>query len=250
MKKTFAFILLIPLALLFTNCQTFSPIPQVREFHKEMDLEKNSIIHFENLQGDLEIIGWKKNKIEINVEKTGTNSQLRQTDIEVKKEEKNIYIRTYFPRGDIRRVFVDYELHVPENILFEEIKIEKGNLSSIQIYGELKASIQEGNVEIEDFSGACNVRTEEGYITARIFENRTGDDLSFYAYNGDIQLYLPSKPNAQIKAETRQGDISSDFIPDEKKKESLKTLDEIFGKGEAKINLKTWSGKIKIKKIQ
>lgn len=250
MRKIFLLIFSLFIILFLASCAALSPTPRIGEFHKSIDLESNSSIYFENPQGDLEIIGWKKNKIEINAQKVGTDSQLRQIDIEVKKKEKSLYLKTYFPRGNIRRVLVNYELHVPENILFEEIKIEKGNLSSLQVYGKLEASIEEGNIEIEDFSGTCNLRTEEGYIIARIFENRSSDDLSFFTSNGDIQLYLPSKPNAQIKAETRQGDISSDFRPEEEKIEPLKSLEETYGKGEAKINLKTWSGKIKIKKIQ
>ena len=250
MRKRFYFTLLFLLALFLSGCLVFSPYPRVREFHKEMDLEENSSIYFENLQGDLEIIGWKKNKIEINAAKTGTDSQLRQTNIEIKKKEKSLFLKTYYPRGDIDNVFVDFELYVPEKVLFKEIKIEKGNLSSIQVYGELKASIEAGNIEIEDFSGICEITTEEGYIVARIFENKQGDDLNLKAANGDIQLYLPSKPNAQITAETHRGDIISDFTPEEKKKESLKMWKETFDKGEAKINIETWTGKIIIKKIQ
>jgi len=60
MRKLLTFIFFFLLALFFTNCATFSPYPIVKEFHKELDLEENSSIYFENLQGDLEIIGWKK----------------------------------------------------------------------------------------------------------------------------------------------------------------------------------------------
>jgi len=249
MKKVFSLIFFLLLVIFFTSCQTFSPYPRIREFHKEINLEENSSIYFENSQGDLEIVGWKKNKIEILAIKTGSDSQLRQTDIETKKKEKNLYLKTYFPRVNARKVFVDFEINVPEKVLFKEIKIKKGNLNSIQVYGELKAFLEKGNIEIEDFSGICEVFTEEGYIVARIFEIKKGDNLSFKTGNGDIHLYLPSKLNAQINAETHQGNISSDFIPEEKREDSLKTWKQTFGKGEGKITIKTWNGRIKISKI-
>ncbi len=250
MKKTLSFIFIFLLALYFNGCRTFSPYPQVREFYKEMALEENSSIYFENLQGDLDIIGWKKNQIEIRAAKSGADSLLRQTDIEIKKEGRNLYIKTHLPRGDLSRFFVDFELRVPEKVLFKEIKISSGNLNSMQIYGELKASIETGNIEIEDFSGLCEVFADEGYIAARIFENKKDDVFSFKTSDGDIKLYLPSVPNAQITAETRVGTVISDFIPEVEQKEALKTWEQTLGKGAAKISIKTWSGKIIIKKIQ
>lgn len=250
MKKVLYVFLFFLFVLIITGCQTFSNIPTVKKFHKKIDLQENSQIYFDNMHGDLEIIGWKKDTLEINAVKTGTDSQLRQTDIDIKKKGNNLYIKTLYPRADIRGVFIDYELRVPEKILFKEIKIIKGDLNSMQIYGELNASIEEGSIEIEDFSGICNAITDKGYIVARIFENKKNDDLNFKTTDGDIQLFLPSQLNAQIEAETRLGDISSDFLPEEKKGKSLKTWKEAFGKGEAKIHIKTWSGKIQIKKIQ
>jgi DUF4097 and DUF4098 domain-containing protein YvlB len=250
MRKVYSFVFIFLLVLYFSGCRTFSSYPQVREFYKQMALEENSSIYFENLQGDLEIIGWEKNQIEIKAAKSGADSLLRQADIEVTKKGKNFYIKTHPPRGDLSKFFVDFELRVPEKVLFKEIKITSGNLNSMQIYGELKASIETGNIEIEDFSGLCEVSTDEGYIAARIFENKKDDMLSFKTSDGDIKLYLPSVPNVQITAETRAGNISSDFIPEEEKNESLKTWEQTLGEGAAKIKMKTWGGKIIIKKIQ
>lgn len=215
-----------------------------------MALEENSSIYFENSQGDLEITGWKKNQIEIKAVKSGADSLLRQTDIEIKKRGKNLYIKTHLPRGDLSKFFVDYELRVPEKILFKEIKIGLGNLKTMQVYGELKASLEKGNIEIEDFSGICELFADEGYIVARIFENKKDDVLNFKTSNGDIKLFLSAEPNVKITAETRVGDISSDFIPEEEQKEPGKAWEQTLGKGEAKIKIKSWSGKIIIKKIQ
>jgi DUF4097 and DUF4098 domain-containing protein YvlB len=250
MKKILCFTCLFLFALFLVSCASFSPYPQVREFYKQMSLDENSSIYFENLLGDLDIIGWKKSQIEIKAAKSGPDSLLRQTEIEVKKEGNNLYIKTYLPRGDLSKFFVDFELRVPEKVLFKEIKIGNGNLNSMQIYGELRASVESGNIEIEDFSGFCEVSADEGYIAARIFENKKDDVLSFKTSDGDIKLYLPSVPNVQVTAETRVGEISSDFILEEEKKEPLKKWEQTLGKGEAKIKIKTWSGKIIVKKIQ
>jgi len=250
MKKALYSVLVFFLFLYFIGCKTFGPVPRVKEFYEQMSLDENSNIYFENLQGDLDIIGWDKNQIEIKAEKTGADSLLRQTDIEIKKKGKNLYIKTYLPRGDLRRFWVDFELRVPEKILFKEIKMGNGDLNSLQIYGELRASVENGNIEIEDFSGLCEVFTDEGYIAARIFENKKDDVFNFKTSDGDIKLYLPSQPNAQITAETRTGNIISDFIPAEEKSEALKTWEQTLGNGETKIKIKTWSGKIIIEKIQ
>lgn len=250
MRKILSVFFIFFFVLFFTSCQTFSPYPRVKEFHKSLDLQEKSSIYFENMHGDLEIIGWEKNTVEINAKKAGTDSQLRQTDIEIKKKGNDLSIKTYFPRGDVKNVFVDFELRVPEKILFKEIKIQKGDLSSIQIYGELKALIAEGKIDIEDFSGTCDLTTEEGTIVARIFESKKDDNLFFKTTNGDIRIYLPPQLNAQIDAETHEGDISSDFILEEKMETPLKTWKETFGTGEAKIHLKSWKGKIQIKKIE
>ena len=249
MKKLIPVLVYCLFIFLFASCQTFSTIPMVREFYKNIELNKNSSIYFENLHGDLEIIGWEKDSIEIYAKKTGTDSQLRQTHIDILKKEDNLYIKTLFPRADTQSIFVDFELRVPENILFKKIEIKKGNLNSFQIYGELQVSIKEGNIEIEDFSGTCNVFTDKGYIVARIFENREKDNFTIKTTDGDIRLYLPPQLDAQIEAETRQGEILSDFELEEREKESQKKWTKTLGKGGTKIKIKSGSGEIQIKKI-
>ena len=238
------------IAFLLASCQTFSDIPIVREFHKKIELNENSTIYFENVHGDLEIYGWKKDSVEIRAEKTGTDTQLRQTDIDLKKKGSTLFIKTLFPRADIRSVFVHYELRVPQNILFKGIKIKKGDMRSFQIYGELFAKLEEGNIEIEDFSGTCNLFTENGNIVARIYGSRANDDFTFKTNEGDISLFVPPSLDARIEAETRQGEIHSDFAPEEKEEEPIKKWDTTFGQGKAKIKINSWNGNIQVKKIQ
>ncbi|MFB0566206.1 MAG: DUF4097 domain-containing protein [Candidatus Aminicenantaceae bacterium] len=250
MKKIIPHLSYLLLILFLIHCKTFSPTPLRKEFHKEMDLVKNSCIYIENVNGDLEITGWKKDKIEITAIKMGTGSQLRQTDIDINKKDNNLRIKALFPRADISEVYVDFELRVPEEIQIKEIKIEKGDLSTHQIYGELRAEIQEGNINLEDFSGICEVTTDEGDISAKIPESKNSDNFSFKTTKGDILIHLPPELSAQIAAETRLGVITSDFFPSDKKETPLKSLKETFGKGKAAILIKTWNGNIRIKKIQ
>ncbi|MFQ6070561.1 MAG: hypothetical protein ACE5LC_08570 [Candidatus Aminicenantales bacterium] len=249
MRKTGILLTISLLLLTLQSCVTFSNIPLVREFYRELELKDGSVITFDNLHGDLVVFGWQKEKAEIRATKTGTDSQLRQTDIEVKKKGNELVIKTFFPRADIKNVFVDYELRLPSQVVFKEIKIEKGDVSFYQLYGGLNLSLGEGDIEIEDLGGKCRLVVDEGNVVARIYEIKGSDDFLFKTNKGNLRLYLPPEISARIEAETRLGKIESELVGEEEKLPAKK-WSRSYGKGEALIRLQCWEGNIELKSLK
>ncbi len=246
MKKTS---ILISIIFFTASCYTFETQPKLDVFHKEIPIAGNTNIYFQNIHGSLEIFGWGKNKMIVNAAKYGTNSQRRQIDIDFDKKDNNITMNTLYPRFNDKSNFVNFELRVPEKITFKQIKINKGNFISNQVYGELNVDIETGHIELEDFSGRCRLSTQKGYILARIYEIKKEDDFSFKTQKGDIYIYLPTKINATIEAETAEGKVKSEIIDKNKEKTPVQKWNQILGKGEARLKIQSLEGNINIRKI-
>ncbi|MFQ6083675.1 MAG: DUF4097 family beta strand repeat-containing protein [Candidatus Aminicenantia bacterium] len=227
--------------IICSSCISLSP----RSFYREFNCPENAQIKIENLNGSLEIMGWKKEKLEIKALKVGSSRRVRETDIEIKKTDKKLTIKTLPPSIHPEQVEVNYRLRLPEKIKLEEININQGNVYLYQVYGEIILKINRGDIEIEDFSGYLQAMTGEGNITVRIYEIKKNDRIILETNEGDILLFLPSLFNARIKAVTRQGNIQGDIISAEESTQ-LKEIDKKFGTGEGLIELYSTNGNIKI----
>jgi DUF4097 and DUF4098 domain-containing protein YvlB len=122
----------------------------------------------------------------------------------------------------------DDDLRVTEAKGQVRVTTHSKNVDLTQIYGDIYVEDRDGNISLEP-AGAYGVDAK----------NTSG--------KGDLELTLPPNASASINAYTRNGDIVSDYSMPAVEGESKRVAFSVGG-GQAKINLSTEVGDVRIKK--
>ncbi|MBN1925696.1 MAG: hypothetical protein JW798_07670 [Prolixibacteraceae bacterium] len=162
----------------------------------------------------VEIIGWDKNEIEIQMRLISRNpiqkkakADLKYIRTELSEEEKHLFIRNYFDGKNSRitsNLSVEYQLYVPDGIslkiknLYGKILLEKlNNPADIDLsFGSLSANKIKGNI-----SGNLSYSTVTG--------NNIDGILNFKSEKTDINI---DNLNATISIDARYGEISFSLL--------------------------------------
>jgi DUF4097 and DUF4098 domain-containing protein YvlB len=77
----------------------------------------------------------------------------------------------------------------------------------------------------------------------------SGQSVDLESVNGVVILRIPADSNAQVDAETLNGNVSSDFgLTVEKGEWVGRSMEGLVGSGGARISIETVNGNIEIKK--
>lgn len=249
----------------------------------EVHVPRQATIVARTGRGDVQVTGIVNNvtattgrgDIEIREAGKDVNVDVRHGDVKIAGAKGDVKVAGSGRDVDISDVAgsasVDGEFYDP--IRLEKISkgvhylSQRSDLTVTQVAGRVE--LTSGALEITDAAGNLNVKTREKDITveniggrARI-ENRNGEvnlrfaqapkeDVEVINQSAAITLTLPAKSSFEIHAETRSGDINSDFdeppvtkVSDER---GNTRLDGKVGSRGPQIRLKTTYGAITIRK--
>lgn len=142
----------------------------------------------------------------------------------------------------------------------EAITQEKGSITFHKPHGRIKAQTNSGNIFIHDAQSTVVADTHYGSIEMYAKEVPSTSSINLTTMSGSIMLHLPSDVNADLKAYTKYGIITSDhFITLKPQTTQLnkqawkrlqKQVDGILGTGEAQIKLSSVRSDIKLLEIK
>ncbi len=120
------------------------------------------------------------------------------------------------------------------------------------ISGDLQVQSTNGDVEVTTGgkqAGKMNVATQHGDVALTVGGKLPPDKVNVATVHGDITLTLPSSVGFQVKADTRKGDITSDFdaVKVDESNGSSRASGTV-GNGVSKLQVTTDTGDIKITK--
>jgi DUF4097 and DUF4098 domain-containing protein YvlB len=115
--------------------------------------------------------------------------------------------------------------------------VAEGLTGSVQVYS-VNGSIRFSTM------GAGEAETVNGSITGAV--GRVDSRMSFSTVNGPIRLSLPRSAGAEVRADTMNGTISSDFPLQGAGTRSRTHLQGTIGAGGGRLDLKTLNGDIEI----
>ncbi len=260
----------IPLALgllaffpLMNSCLvTFGDFPgymapwHTVEFYESVSLSSGGTLSLENRDGNIEILGWDEDKVEVYAERNIPFSSGRRAmwqpyggnlpKIEIDRFEDLVKIKTSPSDQDKYVSAVDYFLNVPQHIYLRNIVARRGDIIISDLYGEAFVELVKGKVSVDNFSGSLHASLGEGTVKASLVDLRNEDEVRISTEDGDIIVYLQKDIRALIEASTLDGKISNEFNPDEDpslNKISFQTDDE-----GALISLSASKGNILIKR--
>src|ERR1700689_376797 len=89
-----------------------------------------------------------------------------------------------------------------------DLDLDSDELHAEQITGPLHLTTRSKNIRLEDVSGDLRLQDDNGAIEVGM---RTLGNVQIDSRNGDIQLSLPDKAGFRLDAQTRDGEIQSEF---------------------------------------
>jgi DUF4097 and DUF4098 domain-containing protein YvlB len=223
-------------------------------------LQAGGYLSLENVNGDVTIEGWKKNEVSISAVKNGKSKDLDRIKIvvEVDKYEGKDWIHIETEYVESRDGFlsflksagsIDYTIKAPSDAILEDIELVNGNLKVAGITGYLSLGTVNGSITATDMAGNAWVETVNGNLDLSFDKMSDGQTVDLESVNGAISLRIPAKANAQVDAETLNGNISSEFgLTVEKGEWVGRSMEGLVGSGGARITIETVNGNIDIKK--
>jgi len=218
---------------------------------KTYPLAKDGSFSLRNFSGDISVEGWDEQQAEVKIIRRGGGDAKRAAFKVVHEEGANRLAFNSTPEttgGGGREV--QYVVKLPRNLRELEIVSVNSNVDLTGVHSaSISVNVQRGNIELEDVSGTVNSRTTKGNTTVVFAETAKGAPQVFNGVHGNIELELPPGTNAELKAETADGDIEIDEDFGVKVEPRLIGRQAVgrLGTGGQPIVVKVISGNIKIK---
>lgn len=283
MKKILS-LLLVGMILSCTN----SPAQkQLFKEHITKEFSLNSAattLNVYNIDGFIKVEGYAGNKIILEIDKTisgKTDKILEQGKSEFKLnfEQKNDEITAYISepydsRPNINHhnkdlhieynVQVNYTIKVPYSTNLKVSTINNGDVSVLDVKGEIKANNINGAITLKNISKAYDVHTINGNVDIN-YVTLPPDNAKYYTLNGDLTVTYPANLSADCSFKSFQGEFYTDFPEVEVMPSKIKKIVEKdgertrhklekgsnikIGNGGLKLHFETFNGNIYIKKV-
>jgi DUF4097 and DUF4098 domain-containing protein YvlB len=243
------------LAFCTCTCLTVSAAERETETFT-YELAQGGRISLENINGDVEITGGSGSKVQITAEKRADNAEdLAKLVIRIKADADVIRIETVHEKSASRWTNnnsgeVSYKLLVPVSVNLDTISTVNGEILVKGVSGTVNAESINGDLELENLAGDASLETTNGSIEASFDTLKGAQRVNADTVNGRITLLLPADSSARVSAETLNGGINAeDFGLDVEKGGFVgKDLSGSIGSGEARVDLDTVNGGIRIRK--
>ena len=228
------------------------------EFHQTYALSPSGRVSLENINGSVHITGWDRNEVRVDaVKRAYTAERLAEAEIRVDATGDAVRIKTRYPertlnfQSDERRynnpAAVDYVLSVPRGARLEGVALINGSLDLEGLAGEISASSINGRVSGRGLTGRTKLSTINGTAEAVFAQLVEHGVVELSSVNGSVQVTLPSDANAEVKANTVHGGITSDFeLPVRRGRFVGRDLAGRLGRGGTLVRLSNVNGTIRI----
>jgi hypothetical protein len=220
------------------------------------ELNEGGRISIENVNGDIEITGGSGNTVEITAAKSADDADdLARLRVEIRADADSIRIETVYGKAgggwfNNNSGQVNYTLAVPASTNLDTISTVNGDIRVSGVSGSVKAESVNGDQELRNLVADVDLETTNGGIEAS-FDTLKGEQrVNADTVNGRITLLLPEGTSARVSAETLNGGIdATDFGLEVDERTFVgKDLKGNIGSGEARIDLDTVNGGIRIRK--
>ncbi len=222
---------------------------------KSFNVDSNSTFTLSNINGAVGIASWQEDSIKIvaTIEADNQDDRDRIT-VKMQQSGQRVSVSTHYEKNSDNRNShsgeVSYKVLLPENTNLSDIELVNGSLTIEGVKGEVEAELVNGSITAKGLAKNSEISSVNGSIKAYYQEfDKSFNDIDIETVNGSIKLFLPSDINAQLDLETMHGSIKTDFGLVAKKTGFVgRSLRGDIGSGEAKINLESVNGSIKVLK--
>lgn len=236
------------------------------EFRWSGRLAAGRTIEIKGVNGDVRAEASYSGEVEVTAIKSGRRSDPKEVEIRVVEHSGGVTICAVYPSADASRpnqclpdegghnsvhnndVEVAFKVRVPQGVRFSGSTVN-GGIETGELGGDVDARTVNGSIKI-NAAGVARAETVNGSITATMGRADWSGPLEFKTVNGAITLGLPADTSAEVKAETLNGDISTDFSMTLLGRISRKHLNGTIGGGGGgrELAIKTVNGSIQLRR--
>ncbi|MGH7568327.1 MAG: DUF4097 family beta strand repeat-containing protein [Gemmatimonadales bacterium] len=222
-------------------------------------------IEIKGVNGDVSAVAASGAEAEVTAIKRGNKSDPDDVTIEVIEHAQGVTICAVYPTPPRARqengcdvgddwhsntrdndVNVHFTVKVPRGVAFHGRTVN-GEMDAVGLSGDAFVSTVNGSVRVST-TGLAEATTVNGSITASLGRANWQDELEFHTVNGGITLDLPGDLDTEVRAETVNGDIISDFPLTVRGRFGPRRVSGTIGKGGRTLHLGTVNGNIKLRK--
>lgn len=147
---------------------------------------------------------------------------------------------------DDNDVEVTFTVYVPDGVKLVT-KTVSGDVDVDRVHADVAAESVNGSVRVST-SGTAQASTVNGSVTAEMGRADWTGSLVFESVNGGITLTFPAGLSTDLRAETVNGSIESDFPLTVQGRFSQRELRGVIGNGGRVLDLETVNGSIRLRR--
>jgi hypothetical protein len=220
-----------------------------RVWEKRFDLPAGGHVAVVNVQGSVLVEGWDRSEVEATVamRSKAPTDQLDEVRVAVEAGGQGVSFHTLYPSGLETPIRVDYRLRVPRQIRLDELSTLQGDIVVHDVDGALEAHDLHGDIEGINVSGSVQAHTLTGNIlmSLRAMPDH-GLPLQLATINGNVDLVMPARANANLELSTLAGNIVGDFPILVSTTPGDSTRHAQVGAGGVRVELRTVRGNIRV----
>lgn len=256
-------ILVLGVSFLLSGC---GGTVTTEEFSQSYRVRSGTPVAVYNPNGDVIMAGWDGDVLEINARKESNHGQeaLDEVDIFIDIADE-VVIRTEHPSG-ARKVTVDYDIKVPEDLLVSYIECSNGNITLEGVTGNPVLLSSNGIIQASNINGIVMARTGNGDIIIKAVKGLEDlitsngnieadlpdlhEDIEIKTSNGSIKLALAPGLKVDLNAETSNGSISIQDINIDAAELDKTSLVGSMNGGGYRVNMITSNGSIELSSLK
>jgi Putative adhesin len=236
-----------------------------QDFRWNGRLTSGQSIEIRGINGDIRATASGSGDVEVTATKTARRGNPDDVRIEVVPHAGGVTICAVYPSSRGREpntcepgggksntqnndTTVNFDVRVPYGVNFVGRTVN-GEISGESLQGDGDASTVNGSIKLTT-TGVARAHTVNGSLNVTMGRADWQNEASFKTVNGEINLTLPSVFDAELRAETLNGSITSDFPITVTGQVSRRRLSGTIGAGGRSLNLATVNGSIKLMRAQ
>src|SRR5262245_21296022 len=244
---------------------TVAPAAAQGDFRWNGRLTSGQSIEIRGINGDIRATASGSGDVEVTATKQARRGNPDEVRIEVVPHSGGVTICAVYPSSNGREpnscepggsksntrnndTTVNFDVRVPYGVNFVGRTVN-GEISGESLQGDADASTVNGSIKLST-TGLAEAKTVNGSVNVTMGRADWPRGASFKTVNGEIALTLPNSLDADLRAETLNGSINSDFPITVTGQVSRRRLSGTIGSGGRPLDLQTVNGSITLKRGQ
>lgn len=221
-------------------------------------------VEIKGVNGEIRAVAASGSEVRVSAEKSARRSDVDDVRIEVIEHSGGVTICAVYPtpsgsqanecrpgsggRMSTRNndVQVAFTVQIPAGVHFTGRSVN-GSVNAENLSGNVDAHTVNGNVRLNT-QGLARAKTVNGSIDVTMGRSDWRNTSSFETVNGQIRLAVAGELNAEVRASTVNGSITSDYPITVQGRFGSRSMTGTIGSGGRTLEMKTVNGSIELKR--